>query len=89
MRCESQAAKERMTAKGLEASVVIELDCDPQSEGWKLDEVEGGLQGYRMAEAVDRWFSCALDVECFALHSPLDRIKPTKPAKAICTKEGD
>ncbi len=42
-----------------------------------------------MHQALNQWFSAAIDVECFALHSPLDRIKPVKAVKAIMAKSGD
>jgi uncharacterized protein YcbX len=78
-----------MAAKSLPCELVIELDRDPAAQGWELTEVKGGTKGYKMGADVNSWFSCALDVDCFALHSELDRVKPNKPAKAICMKEGD
>lgn len=79
-----------MAAKGLPSSLKINLfDEDPVKLGWEETEVDGALKGYKMSADVNEWFSCAVDLECFALHSPLDRVKPNKPVKAIMTKEGD
>jgi uncharacterized protein YcbX len=80
---------ERMASKSLPNEIVFELDKDPKAEGWEETEVDGGLIGYKMPEHINEWFSCAIDIECFALHSALDRLKPNKPVKAIMTQEGD
>ena len=74
-----------MAAKNLPIEITIELDKDPKTEGWEETEVDGGLRGFIMPANINEWFSCAVNIECIALHSAIDRVKPNKPVKAIMT----
>lgn len=87
--CISDESKERMAAKSLPTEITIELDKDPAAEGWEETEVDGGLKGFKMPAGINEWFSCAVDIDCFALHSAIDRVKPNKSVKAIMTQKGD
>lgn len=42
-----------------------------------------------MSKDVNDWFSCAIDLECFALASALDSIKPVKQVKVILATKGE
>jgi uncharacterized protein YcbX len=42
-----------------------------------------------MPSHINEWFSCAVNIDCFALHSHIDRVKPNKAVKAIMTQKDD
>ena len=80
---------ERLTEKGLPASLTLEMDINPATDltsEW-VDANER-CSGYKYPEDVCKWFSTAIKREVIAIRAPMAR-KNTLKAERVMFGKGD